>query len=110
MSYSISFKALGAGDEAREMAKPRSLDDILLVSKPSVRAMRLVRLHSIRPDVIGICKHKMPRPSDIERSLCIFPSLPRRLQRRNSSGVAELGLVPRRRRESRPPTRRRECS
>jgi len=72
--------------------------------------MRLASLHSITPDVIGICKHKMPRPPDIECSLCIFASLPRPLPRRNPLGFMEFGLVPRPHRESRPLTRRRESS
>jgi len=38
------FKALGAGDEAREVADVDFDRSVLVVSKPSVRAMRLVRV------------------------------------------------------------------
>jgi len=37
------FKALGAGDEAREFGQTAQVLAQLKVSKPSVRAMRLVR-------------------------------------------------------------------
>jgi len=37
-----SFKALGAGDEARELCRAPWSISIARVSKPSVRAMRLV--------------------------------------------------------------------
>jgi len=38
-----SFKALGAGDEAREALRVLTLGGTAVVSKPSVRAMRLAR-------------------------------------------------------------------
>jgi hypothetical protein len=72
--YDPSFKALGAGDGAREGdTSDRGLRQPQ-VSKPSVRAMVLARPASIRSNSIGICKHKMPRSCDIECRLSILPA------------------------------------